>query len=184
MVPRRAAGTGRPADARRRVQPDPSRQNYEKFKVYQMELKAKVDPFQAKDTDLKKQGEKFAEDAKDVTLTPDQRAKIEKKLTRLQREVEDNKAEAQAILVKAQERQLQTLYNDVETVARRLAKQRGFDLVMHFNDAEDRAERNSPANIARKMQAGALMPMVVEPGTDLSEAILEELHKDLKRESL
>jgi hypothetical protein len=43
---------------------------------------------------------------------------------------------------------------------------------------------SSPPNIARKMQAGALMPIFVEQGLDLSEAILEELHKDMKRESL
>jgi Skp family chaperone for outer membrane proteins len=158
--------------------------NYEKFKTYQIELAGKVDPFQKRDTEKKKRAEKLAEEAKDVNLTPDQRAKLEKSLTKLQREIEDNKAEAQAVLVKAQERQLVSLYTEVEAVARRLAKQRGYDLVMHFNDAEDEAERRSPANVARKMQAGALMPIHAGPGVDLSEAILEELHKDMKRESL
>jgi Skp family chaperone for outer membrane proteins len=118
--------------------------NYDKFKNYQIELKQKVDPFQKRDLEMKTRGEKLAKEAQDVNLTPDERAKLEKTLTKLQREIEDNKAEAQAFLVKAQERQLVSLYTDVEAVARRLAKQRGYDLVMHFNDAQDEAERMSP----------------------------------------
>ena len=156
--------------------------NYAKFKAYQIELEQKIAPFRKRDDDIKERGEKLAEEAKDVNLTPDERAKIEKQLTKLQREVEDNKAEAQAFLVKAQERELVSLYTDVEAVARRLAKQRGYSLVMHYNEAAGKAEW-SAQSITRKTQVGPLVPIYVDPSIDLSEAILEELHKDMKRES-
>ena len=158
--------------------------NYEKFKGYQIDLKKQIDPLEKIDGTKKKRAEKLAEVLKDANLTAERRAEIEKKVTRIQREIEDNKAEAQRLLVKEQERQLVTLYEDVETVSRRLAKERGIDLLLHYNDVVEKAELKSPANIARKMQAGALMPMVVEPGIDLSEAVLEELHKDMKKEEL
>ena len=89
----------------------------------------------------------------------------------------------QAVLVKAQERQLVLLYTDVEAVARRIAKQRGYDLVMHYNGAPGKEEW-SAQSITRKTQVGPLVPIFVEPNLDLSDAILIELHKDMKREDL
>ena len=155
--------------------------NYEKFKVYQIELKKLLDPFQEIDTSKKKEGEEIAEQLKEVDLDADGRKGLEKKLTKLQREIEDNKAEAQAVLVKEQERQLKSLHADVEAVVRRLAKERSFDLVMHHNEVITEAERTWHPNIARKMQAGSFMPIYIEPSIDLGDAILEELHKDMKR---
>ena len=155
---------------------------YEKFKAYQIEVKKKLDPFQKRDAEKTKRAEKLAEEAKDVNLTADQRTQLEKKLTKLRREIEDNKAEAEAILVKSQERQVVVLYGEIEAVALRLANQRGYDLVMHYTDV-DKPDRKSAENIARKMQAGALMPIYIEPSIDLTDAILNELHKDMKRES-
>ena len=157
--------------------------NYDKYKAYQIELAKKMDPFQKRDRELKEEGGKLAEEANEVNLTADLRALIEKKLTKLQRKIEDNKTEAQAVLVKAQERQLVSLYTDVEAVARRIAKQRGYDLVMHYNGAPGKEEW-SAQSITRKTQAGPLVPIFVEPNLDLSDAILIELHKDMKREDL
>ena len=157
--------------------------NYEKFKRYQVELKNRVDPFQKIDTDKKEQGSKLSEELKDSELAAERRKEIEKELTKIQREIEDNKKEAQAVLIKAQERQLQSLYGDIEAVVRRLATNRGLDLVMHYNDALTETERKSAPNIARKMQAGAFMPVFIEPSIELSEVILEELHKDMEMSS-
>ena len=83
--------------------------NYTKFKTYQDDLKRKVDPYQARDTALKPQGEKLAKEAQGPTTTVLRRDEIERQLKDYQRQIEDNKAEAQKVLVQEQEAQLVTL---------------------------------------------------------------------------
>jgi Skp family chaperone for outer membrane proteins len=150
--------------------------NYSKFKTYQAELKLKVDPFQARDTAWKTDGEKLAKEAQQPTTTPARRDDIEKKLKEYQRLIEDNKAEAQKVLVKEQEAQLVTLYKDIRTVVDKFAVAHGYDLVMHYNDVITTEEYWSPPNIARKMQAGAAMPMYISGGVDISANVLATLN--------
>ena len=149
---------------------------YTKFKMYQEQLKREVDPFQAKDLAWKTEGEKLAKEAQLPATTAATRDTMEKRLKELQRLIEDNKAEAQKVLVKAQEAQLVTLYKDVRSVVDRIAVAHGYDLIMHYNDVTDPAEYLSAPNIARKMQAGAAMPMYIGAGVDISATVLATLN--------
>jgi len=150
--------------------------NYSKFKTYQDQLKAKVDPFQLRDTAYKTEGEKLAKDAQQPATTAANRDIIEKRLKELQRLIEDNKAEAQKVLVKEQEAQLVTLYKDIRMVVDKFAVSHGYDLIMHYNDVITPEEYWSPPNIARKMQAGAAMPMYMSGTVDISDYILATLN--------
>ena len=150
--------------------------NYSKFKNYQEQLKLKVDPFQARDIAWKTEGEKLAKEAQLPATTAVRRDEIEKILKDYTRQVEDNKADAQKVLVKEQEAQLVTLYMDIRNVVDRYAAANGYDLVMHYNDVIDPAEYWSVPNIARKMQAGAAMPMYISGGVDISKNVLDTLN--------
>lgn len=148
--------------------------NYTKFKTYQEELKKTVDPFQTKDNGLKAQGEKLAKEAQ--TASAERRDQIERQLKELQRQMEDNKNDAQKVVVKKQEDQLKTLYMDVRSVVERYAAAHGYEMVLHYNDATTSEEYWSPQNIARKMQAGALVPMYMGTGIDISANIVSTLN--------
>lgn len=148
--------------------------NYTKFKTYQDELKKTVDPYQTKDNALKAQGEKLAKEGQSASA--ERREQIERQLKELQRQMEDNKNDAQKILVKKQEDQLKTLYMDVRSVVERYAQAHGFEMVLHYNDATTTEEYWSPQNIARKMQAGALVPMYMANGLDISANIVSTLN--------
>lgn len=150
--------------------------NYNKFKSFQEELKKTVEPYQAKDTSLKAEGEKLAKEAQAPNTTAEKRDQIEKKLKDLQRQIEDNKNDAQKIVVKKQEEQLKILYMDVRSVVDRYAQAHNFEMVLHYNDAVTPDDYWSPANIARKMQAGALMPMYIANGLDISGPIVTTLN--------
>lgn len=150
--------------------------NYDKFKSYQDDLKRKVDPFMAKDTLWKTDGEKLAKEAQNQATSAARRDEIEKKLKEYQRLIEDNKADAQKVLVKEQEAQLVTLYQDIRTVVDKFAVAHGYDLVFHYNDVITKEEYWSPSNIARKMQAGAAMPMYISGGVDISASVLQTLN--------
>src|SRR5262249_52389498 len=101
---------------------------YHKFTTYQEELKKEVAPFQARDAKFKQDGEALAKEAQAQTTTADKRDQIEKKLKELQRQIEDNKNDAQKQLIKKQEEQLKTLYADVYNVVQRVAQAHGYEM--------------------------------------------------------
>ena len=153
----------------------PDDENYTKFKSYQDQLKSKVDPFQLRDTTWKTEGEKLAKEAQLPTTSAPRREEIEKKLKELQRLIEDNKAEAQKVLVKEQEAQLVTLYGDIYNVVNRVAVAHSYDLILHYNDVPKEEIWNAQ-NVARKMQAGALIPMYMSGTVDISKYVLDTLN--------
>jgi len=150
--------------------------NYNKFKAYQEDLKKTVEPYQAKDTGLKTEAERLAKEGQETKTLPQRRDQIEKRLKEIGREIEDNKNDAQKIVIKKQEDQLKTLYMDVRRVVDKYAQSQALEMVMHYNDAVTDDEYWSPPNIARKMQAGALMPMYMAPGIDISYNIVTTLN--------
>lgn len=153
--------------------------NYNKFKTFQDELKAAVDPFQAKDTAWKKEGEVAAKEGQDPKTSAEKRDQIEKRLKELTRLIEDNKMEASKVLNKKQGEQLKILYGDVRVAAYRYAQAHGHDMVLHYNDAVTEQDYNSEQNISRKMQAGALMPIYMASGVDVSIDIVKALNAQM-----
>jgi Skp family chaperone for outer membrane proteins len=157
--------------------------NYDKFKTFKEEIKQAVEPFQKKDADHKAAGEKLAKEAALGTTTTARREEIENDLKKLQRQVEDNKNEAQKAVGKKQEQQLFILYSDVWNVVKRVAEVRGYEMVLHYNDTTDQKEMWGAQNIARKMQAGALMPIYHNPALDISKDVLDSLNAYAKSQS-
>jgi Skp family chaperone for outer membrane proteins len=154
--------------------------NYDRYQSFQAELKEAVTPFQAADTRMKEQAEKLTREAA-LTTDAERREEIEQKVKELQRSIEDNKTRANRTLQRKQEQHLKTLYGDIEGVAGRYAKANDIDLVMHYNDPETEQQRSSPANITRKMQSGACMPMYAAAGIDVSKEIVTLLNEAQRR---
>jgi len=150
--------------------------NYKKYQTFQEEIKKAIDPYQLKDAGKKKEAEALAKEAQLPATTAERRAAIEKQMRTLQRELEDNKAEAKAFLDKKSDDQLKILYMDVQAAAHRYALAHNFELVLHYNDATTPEEFHSPQNIARKMQAGACMPLYAAPGMDISNEVVTALN--------
>jgi Skp family chaperone for outer membrane proteins len=150
--------------------------NYKKFDTYQQEVKEFLKPYQGKETAWKNEGETLAKEVQNTALAADQRETKQKRLVELQRLLEDNKNEANKKLMKMQEDHVKTLYMDVRAVAERYAVGHNFDMVLHYNDATTQQDYWSPQNIARKMQAGALMPLYYTGGMDISEAVVQTLN--------
>jgi RNA polymerase sigma factor (sigma-70 family) len=119
----------------------------------------------------------------DPAVTADQRDQAERDKRHLQRQVEDETQATKTKLNKLMDDALGRLYREVLQVAQRIASVRGLELVMFYNDAVTEADFFQPANLQRKMmQPGALMPMVVAPGMDISDAILEALNAHVDAE--
>jgi len=149
---------------------------YQKFEAFQAEIKRLVAPFQAQDQQWKQEGERLAKQAQTPNLPGDQRDAIERQLKDLQRKAQDNKDEFNRVVGRKQEEQLKILYMDVQDTAQRYAMAHNFELVLHYNDATTKEDFWSGANIARKIQAGACMPLYAAPGMDISEAVVTTLN--------
>lgn len=156
--------------------------HYEKFKTFQQEIKDAVQPFQKRDADMKARGEALAKQLQDPNLEADKKPEIEKKLRQLQRKLEDNNVEAKQLIGKKSDEHTRTLYEDVEKAARRYAAGHGIDLVLQYNEATTDEELHSTANITRKLQAGALIPLHAASGIDVSKQLVEALNDDLNAE--
>jgi Skp family chaperone for outer membrane proteins len=154
--------------------------NYEKFKAFQEEMKTAAAPYQTKDSAYKTEGEKLVKDLQQPTTTADQRDKIEKRLGELKHLVEVNKTDANKALAKKYEEQMRILYFDIRSVVEKVAHSRGFEMVLHFNDAVDQKDYWSAQNIGRKMQAGALMPMYWAGTLEISGDVVTTLNSSYK----
>ena len=129
--------------------------NYAKFKAYEEEIKTALKPYQDKEEGWRKEAEELNKKAQGPTTAQEEKDRLQKQLTEIQRSVEDNRNEVRKIVTKKQDEGLTVLYNEVRDVATRIARSQNFEMVLHYNDYTEQKEYWSVQNILRKMQAGA-----------------------------
>ena len=106
------------------------------------------------------------------------REKLARQMRQAQREMEDREASAKRTLNDERADALRIMYQEVEDAGQRLARARGLELVLFYTDAVTEADFYRPANLERKLtQPGALMPLFVAPGMDITEGLVEILNR-------
>jgi Skp family chaperone for outer membrane proteins len=154
--------------------------NYDKFKAYNEDLKQSITPFQKKEVEMKKEAERLVKEKADPRTSAQRKEAVDGEMRALNRKWEDLKGEFNKQMGKKQEQQLVILYGDVRTISERYAQSHNFDLVLHYNDATDPRDYWSGPNVARKMQAGALMPLYYTAGMDISQDVINTLNASYK----
>jgi Skp family chaperone for outer membrane proteins len=149
---------------------------YYKVKTFSEEIKREAEPFVSKEKGWKEEADKLVKETQAPGATAEKRESNEKRLKELQRLAEDNKNEAQKKIGKKQEEQLKILYLDIHGVVAKIAESRGYEMVLHYNDATEQSDLLSPANLTRKMQAGALMPLHFNRSLDISYDVVMTLN--------
>jgi Skp family chaperone for outer membrane proteins len=152
--------------------------NYKKWETFQHEYKSKLDAFDEKLKPQKVQLDELDKNRTKPGIDPDTKADIEKKMQDLERSLQDETEEYKKTLAEFEAKSFATMYNDVNMTAERYAKAHDIELVMHFNDGTTEDEINSPNNITRKIGQGALFPIYVTPGMDISKDMLALLNKE------
>jgi Skp family chaperone for outer membrane proteins len=154
---------------------------YYKYQAYTDDLKASMAKFQTNDTDWRKKGEALTKERADTKTTEARKEGIDRELKSLERQLEDNKNEAQKLLIKKNEEQMKLLYKDVRDKVAVYAEANGFDLIFHYHEPLDKVEFDSSQNIARKLNVGALVPMYWSSGLDISREIVMSLNQNAPR---
>lgn len=154
--------------------------NYNKYLDFSTKMKKDVEQFEVQAKGKKAAYDAIVKDASDPKNAP-QREKYEKDLKAVQREHEDITAAMKQYVSQKSDEQMVVLYREIQETAVRYANARGYEMVLHFNDAPaNTPDYYSPSNIARKMQAGALMPMYVNPALDISPLVVQTLNAGYK----
>jgi Skp family chaperone for outer membrane proteins len=102
---------------------------------------------------------------------------------KLKQKLEDKSEVAKAIMNKKTQEGEKAIYIDIEAAVQALAKARGIDLVLSYNDIVD-SEAKYKALVLQKRIAACGMPVYTGPGVDISDEIVRvlnynyELNKD------
>jgi Skp family chaperone for outer membrane proteins len=151
--------------------------NYKRMEALRAEHTALFKKYNDDLQKIKTESEGREKQLQETKWTPQEREAIQKEIKRLQREMADKSEEARTALGKKEGDLITLVYREVEDAVRKYAEAQGIELVLHYNDAVADSDRSSPTNIARKMSAGACMPMHVAPGLDISNEIVDHLNR-------
>ena len=114
----------------------------------------------------------------DPATAPRAKERLNQDFRFLQRDLQEQEAAARTKIAELNGKACIRVYRAVEEAANRIAKSQDLELVMFYNDAVTEADYYSPENMQRKLtQAGALMPMIVAPGMDITETVIEALNR-------
>ena len=149
---------------------------YEKYKAYKEGMKTKAKDYEDRLKGEQAKLEALAKEAKDPKSSAATRDDDEKKMRQIQRDAEDLKTEGQKELAKEMDQFMVIVYREVQDAAQRYAASHDFDLVLQYNEPLDNAEYYSAANVARKMNAGALLPLHYSKGMEISPDVLTMLN--------
>jgi Skp family chaperone for outer membrane proteins len=125
----------------------------------------------AQGLDYKNQLEKATDDAA--------KEKLQVALKDLDRQVQDLGETAKKHLAKMRDDQAVQIYREVERAVEAYARAYDIEMVMHYNDAVVPADLYHPANIQRKLQTGACMPMYFHPGLNITDMVAQMLNQSL-----
>lgn len=135
-----------------------------KVNSYGMQINAKRDEA----AKLQAEGQK--------TIDPAQAEQIKKRLTQLEREMQDLDAEARKDVGAQQGTIAVGIYRDIEGVVQRVAVANGFDLVLSYPDATTESDLYSQPNVVRKLASQAAIPLFYKPHIDISDAVVQTLN--------
>ena len=151
---------------------------YEKYKAYKEEMKKQAQPYEDKIKAKQADMEVLRKELTDPQKTPSEtrRQEIQDKLKADQRDIQDLNDDAKNKLAKEASDQMVLLYKEVQAAAGGYARAHDFDLVLQYNEPLDPKDYYSPANIERKMGAGALIPLYYSNGMEISQDVLAMLN--------
>jgi Skp family chaperone for outer membrane proteins len=148
--------------------------NYAKYQTMQNEMRVKAETFKKELEGFNAQITAAQGDMTKAT-TDAQREEITKRVKDIQRRGEDKDNEAKKVLSKMQFDDLVVIYKDIRQASEDLAKSRGIDLVMQYEDGTG-AEVYMPNFFSRKIANNALQPIYAAPGVDVTMDVLNMLN--------
>ncbi len=153
---------------------------YDKWKTFQQSYKQAFEHFNVEFETRKKTGLGLKSDLGKLTPDDPNAEKIKQQLRELDRQVQDLGEEAKKYLGKMQDGFAVEVYREVNEAVEHYARANDIEMVMHFNDGVTAQDIMNPANVQRKLQNPACMPMYTAPGMNITASITEMLNQRLR----
>ncbi|GIW79910.1 MAG: hypothetical protein KatS3mg105_1717 [Gemmatales bacterium] len=141
--------------------------NYKKFQNGQESIRQQQTAFEAEMNRLQSQATAKQNELRNPNTSAQRREQLEKELRDLKREMQDKVDEARKKVGQMQFDLLVKTYKEVQVAVERLARSRNIEMVLHYTDAIDE-DAYLPQFFQRKMANGALQPMYIAPGLDIT----------------
>ena len=153
--------------------------NYNKFKVYQDQLKREMEPIQ-REVEAKNQAMNAKQTQMADPKTPQAtREQLEREIKVMKREVQDKVEEINSGLTKKRVDQLVVIYKDVQQAVTAYARSNGFELVMQYSDSTDVAEKYSPQSLQQKLGNMACFPVYHHEQMEITNVVVDMLNRSV-----
>ncbi len=153
--------------------------NYNKFKVYQDQMKREMEPIQ-KQIEAKNAAITGKQtQAADPKTAPATREQLEREMKVMKREAQDMVDEVNNKLTKQRVDQLVTIYKDVQQAVTAYARSNGFELVMQYSDAVDPAEKYSATSLQQKLGNMACFPVYNHDQMEITAVVTDMLNRSV-----
>jgi Skp family chaperone for outer membrane proteins len=151
---------------------------YKKWDAFKEEYKGEYKRlFEDKVAPLKANMESLDKEIKNPATTPERKEAAAKELKHLDRQVQEIAEEAKNALGKKEADQFVQLYREVRDAVTTIATYYSIEIVMHYNDAFDAKDLDTPQNVARKMGHPGCMPIYINQSCDISSTVMEYLNR-------
>jgi RNA polymerase sigma factor (sigma-70 family) len=148
-----------------------------KLQALQAALRTRTQQIQQKLEVLQTEVKKYQAECDDPATPAGRRDQSSSQVRQLQRAMEDEAASAKKVLDRMNGDAVTTTYREVEETANRIATAKGLELVLFYTDVVSEADYYNPTTLQRKLsQPGALVPMIVAPGMDITDSVIEALN--------
>jgi Skp family chaperone for outer membrane proteins len=152
---------------------------YQKWIDFQKSYKDSLGQWEKLFEDKKKEAEGLKASAEKLAPGDKARDDMELQLKAIQRQMQDLQEDAKKKMGKYYDDQMVQVYKEVMEAVQIYARANDIEMVVHYTDGISPAEIEHPANIQRKLQVGACMPMYMAPGVDISKQIADMLNSRL-----
>lgn len=153
---------------------------YNKAIIMKKELELDLEPYKAeakKISDIMKQHQERLE--KSGKLQQAEAESSAKAVRAGQRALEDLDRQVRTLIGKKQESQIVALHKDIHSAVQMHSQHNGFHMIFAFSELSD-LDKFSSQSVDQKWKLldwGAAIPYYVQPGLDISDEILERIHR-------
>jgi Skp family chaperone for outer membrane proteins len=155
--------------------------SYEKWTAFKAEYKKEYDRvFEQRVAKDKLNYESLKKEFEDAKTLPERKEVIQREIKKVEFQIQTIADEAKQILGKKEADEFVQLYREVRDAVKACATYYNIDVVMHYNDAFEEKDLDTPQNVARKMGQACCMPLYVNPECDLSKVVIGYLNKYYK----
>lgn len=154
--------------------------NYKKAQNFESQIRDRAKTMEQQLKPYQDQLIKLRDEKSNPATTNQRKEQIDSQAKKLTFEGQQKEEELKKELIKINNEYVQQVYREVEQAVTAYARSQNYEMVLFYNDVVTAEDFYHPETLKRKLQLpAALMPMMVSPGMDISDAIVKTLNGPL-----